>query len=490
MRPADAMDSYSDRRRRASPVAIVLMLVLISLQPMSMGASAKTIDSQYLGSSPGRYDSIKCGDIDDDGNIEMVFSNTEGALSIVEATGGTYMDEWQSDHHLGHRIWGLALGDVDGDDMMEIVIGGQAGDGGEGLIMVLDAKTRKVEWKAQGEVEGPDGAKVALVRDLHGIEIADPDMDGETEIVVGSGYKTDNPWGFVYIFNGRDHRLEAIIGPQDSRIRGVEVADIDEDGKVEVVFGTGVALGEKPGEGYIRVYEYDAVSKGYKLDWLSPDMNGDIQGLIVTDVDGDGRPEMVATAGYRYREGYVYVLRHLPSGAGGVGRPDSYEIVWQSDDVGPKPFALAVGDIDGDGVQEIVTGNQPGYIWVFDGVSHKVEWKSELLGTDVFGLEIYDIDKDGQLEIIAAQGGYIGKADWTSGYSAPHIYIIDGSTHAIEASLGEPDYLQIGLQAAVIILILVTLWNLNRYVKRRRRPKDGKEGKVYKDKVSRRRGVR
>lgn len=473
--------------RTALSLIVAFFLVLVPAHGMVVEAAA--IDADYLGSSPGRYDSIKCEDIDDDGNVEMVFGNTEGHLTIIEATGGTYIPEWQS-KEIGHRIWGLELGDVDGDDEIEIVVGGQGGHGGEGFIAIYDGKTRELEWKAQGNVRTPGGGSLGLVRDLHGIAIGDPDMDGDTEIVVGSGYKTDNPWSYIYIFNGKTHELEDAIGPVDSRMRGVAVADIDEDGRNEVLFGTGVALGERPGEGYVRVYEYDIVAGEYELEWLSPDMNGDVQGFTVTDVDGDGHLEMVLTTGYRYREGYVFVIRHLPSGAGGVGKPDSYEIVWQSDDVGPKPFALAVGDIDGDGVQEIVTGNQPGYIWIFDGVTHQVEWKSELLGTDVLGLDIFDIDNDGRVEVIAAQGGYIGKADWTSGYSTPHIYIIDGQTHSIEAKLGEPDLLEIGFQVLVIVLVIITLLNLNWYVKRRKDAKDAAEGKVYKDKVSRRRGVR
>jgi hypothetical protein len=476
-------------RRLLCPTIAVLLLVM-AIPVSAFGAEAATIDSNYLGSSPGRYDSIKAGDIDDDGNVEIVFSNTEGFVSIIESTGGTYVDEYQSHHHLGHRLWGLELGDVDDDGVTEIVVGGQGADGGEGYIAILDGKTREIEWKAQGEVEGPDGKGVSLVRDLHGIEIADPDMDGDIEILVGSGYKTDHPWSYVYIFDGKTHRLEDLIGPVDSRIRGVEVDDIDEDGKQEVMFGSGVALGEKPGEGYIYIYSYNEVTGDYEQKWLSPDLNCDIQGLVVTDVDGDGHLEMVASGGYRYREGYVFVLRHLPSGAGGVGKPDSYELVWQSDDVGPKPFSLAVGDVDDDGVQEILTGNQPGYIWMFDGVTHQVEWKSDLLGTDVFGLDIYDVDKDGVKEIIAAQGGYVGKGDWTSGYSSPHIYIFDGKTRSKEVSLGEPDYLEIGLQAAILVLILVTLVNINWYLKKRRAKKARAAGTEYKDKISRRRGVR
>jgi hypothetical protein len=481
------------RTLRASfVIALVGALVLAPFLGLGAGAAAATIDSNYLGTAPGRFNSIKCGDIDEDGNMETVFGNNEGVLSIIEYSAGAYVSEYHKDQD-AYRLWGVALADVDDDNRTEIIAGGQAGEGGEGFIEILDGKTRQVEWKAVAEVPALEPSKtVSFIRDLHGFAIGDPDMDGETELVVSGGYKTDTPWGMVYIFNGKTHKLEAMIGPQDSRIRGIAVADIDEDGKQEIIFGTGVALGEKPGEGYIRIYGYNNATGKYVEEWQSPDMNGDVEGLVAIDVDGDGHLEIVASAGYRYREGYVYVIRHIPEGTGGVGRPPAYKQVWQSDDIGPKPYGFDVADIDDDGVVEILSGNQPGYLWVFDGVTHQVEWKSELLGTDVFGITHCDIDKDSLMEIVVGQGGYIGKADWTSGYSTPHIYIFDGKTHTQKAVLGEPDYLETALQVATIVLVLITLIMLNWYLRKRRAAKAKARGEPegYVEKVSRRRGVR
>jgi hypothetical protein len=198
-------------------------------------------------------------------------------------------------------------------------------------------------------------------------------------------------------------------------------------------------------------------------------------------VDGDGAPEIVATGGYRYREGYAYIFQPVSTGKG-IGTPPVYEMAWMSNDIGPKPFGLDVDDIDADGIMEIVTGNQPGYIYIFDGVTHDLEWRSDLMGTDVFGIDIVDVDKDGEMEIVAAQGGYIGKSDWTSGYSTPHIYIIDGRTHAIEKALGEPSFVDITFQVAVLVLVVITLLNIGWLMKRRERKRV--------EATSRRRGVK
>jgi len=72
------------------------------------------------------------------------------------------------------------------------------------------------------------------------------------------------------------------------------------------------------------------------------------------------------------------------------------------------------------------------------------------------------------VEIVAGQGGYQGKADFTSAYTDPHIIIIDGRTKAVEAMLGEPDYLELGLQAALLGLTILLLAGVSYYAKRRR----------------------
>ena len=444
-------------------VSAGMLLAVLQLPPAA--AAAASIDSSFLGTAPGRFNSIKVADVDGDGALEIVFGNYDGRIGVISYVDGGYRAKWRSPE-LEYRLWGVDVGDANNDGRTDIVAGG-----GEGHVYVYDGRSHARLWRS------PD-----IVRDAHGIKVADVDSDGKNEIVVGCGYRTDVPHGRVYVFrlsstanatSGKNETVHqellrdaAISREFDAKIRGMAVADVDRDGDIEIVAGSGVALGEKPGEGYVRVFS----GKTGALEWTSPDTNGDVEGLAVADTDGDGNPEITGGNGYRYFQGYAFQFRYR--GTGGVGNPPAYEQVWFSDNIGPKAYGLAVGDIDGDNAKEVVVGNQPGYIWAFDGASHAVKWKSALLGSDMLGIALADIDSDGTVEIIGGQGGYQGKADFTSAYTDPHIYIIDGKTKATEAVLGEQDYLELALQATVLGLFIVFLAAVSRYTKKWYEAKD------------------
>ena len=74
-------------------------------------------------------------------------------------------------------------------------------------------------------------------------------------------------------------------------------------------------------------------------------------------------------------------------------------------------------------------------------------------------------------EIIAGQGGYIGKGDYTSGYTTPHVYVIDGKTHEVEAVLGEIDELLQWVKVVILIAVVVGLVELGVLVRMRVRKK-------------------
>jgi len=420
-------------------VAALLLGPLASIVPSVQAA----VDPSVFGSGVGRFQSLYSGDLDGDGAHEVLFGSYEGRVVQLQYRAGDFFVEWQSPK-MGDRCWGLRVGDCDDDGRNEIVVGDGNGD-----LYVYDAKGHTLEWKAQDQ----------MLRDAHGIAIADLEGDGSTEIVVGTGYKTDQDYGTVYVWSGKGTggRPLRSFGPYDSRLRGLEAADLDGDGAVEIAVGSGANLGDIEGRGYVRVLS--AVTGS--IEWESADLGGDCEGLVLSDIDLDGRPNLIVGEGYRYREGHVHILQYDDATRG-------YPEQWRSDDIGPKAWGVAVGDCDGDGTPEIVVGNQPGYVRIFDASSRALEWQSQLLGTDIFGACIDDVDGDGREEVVLAQGGYQGKSDFTSGYTTPHIYVLDGSTHQFEYVLGERNIWGMVLLVALLVLIIVALLEVGLLTKRYR----------------------
>jgi len=413
--------------------------------PLEFTASAE-VEPDVLGSGIGRFNSITCADVDDDGRDEILFGSYEGHVVSVEYLNGEYNEDRIS-ARFGTRTWGITTGQFDNDSAVEIIIGD-----GDGRVRSIDGSSKKIEWESK-----------EVVRDAHGLLLHDMDDDGHNELLVGTGFKTDQNWGQIFIFRQGQRDYYDAFDPFDSRLRELDVADVDNDGREELVVCSGVSLGDVGGEGYVRVFDLETK----ELEWKSPDLGGCVEGLKVMDLDGDNTLEIVVTNGYRYLEGYCYIYHHN-------NKSDEYERVWKSDNIGPKAYGLDVGDIDDDGVMEIVIGNLAGYIHVFNGVTHEREWISNNLGRDILGITLGDPDGDGDVEIIDGQGGYVGKGDYTSGYVTPHIYVIDGKSHEIEAVLGEIDTTKQWAQVGILVMAVVALAEIGIIARIKTRKRDSR----------------
>ena len=245
------------------------------------------VEPEDLGSGPGRFNSIYAGDIDDDGRAEIVFGNYDGYVTVLEYRRGEFFTEWQSPK-TGHRVWGVTVADFYGDSTKEIIIGN-----GDGDIYAYDAKSHKEVWHTAsfGNSE--------LVRDIHGLLVHDLGSNDTRYLLAGTGYKTDQDLGTVFIFGVSDNDTEKVrpiakIADIDNRLRGIAVGDVDGDGALEIVFGSGVATGENPGKGYVRIYDVKTVlanKDGHpKSEWTSKNLKGDCVAIELADFTGDDIP--------------------------------------------------------------------------------------------------------------------------------------------------------------------------------------------------------
>jgi len=218
-------------------------------------------------------------------------------------------------------------------------------------------------------------------------QVVDIDGDGDLEVLIGSGtslhaYHHDGSMvsGFPVTAGGQAYYTAA-------------VADIDNDGEVEI------AIAGQRSELY--VYRMDG---SLETGW--PQYLGDDDGAAcsptMADLDGDGDLELIIgtfkdlNGSSGYIEARVYVFHH----------DGTFFEGWPVLDV--DPFAIhgtpAVGDIDNDGDLEIITSgrnSQALFAWHTDGTPVD-GWPVQLSGFIEASPTMADIDNDGDLEIFIA----------------------------------------------------------------------------------------
>lgn len=310
-------------------------------------------------------------------------------LAASAAGGGLFWyraPEWTK-HRLadGSFTTDMAVGDLDGGGALDVVI-----PSGAGLLWFRNPR---------GDGGDPTGPwpVVNLGRDganMHDVELADLDGDGRLEVITrhqsGFGKQLGNAV-HLWLRDGDDWEHRQFACPHGE---GLKVADLTGDGRPDIVIGG--RWYEHPGDprGEWREHRYLA-DEVFAAEWT----NGDTV-VQVADINGDGRPDIVlAPAEGRGRLSWC----EQPE--------DSAAEPWREQVVEPgldHTHGLAVGDFDGDGAADLVLAKMhqatpPQVVRLYLNRNAGADWLTQVLSErGSHNIVAVDFAGDGRLGVFGA----------------------------------------------------------------------------------------
>ncbi|MCW8831031.1 MAG: FG-GAP-like repeat-containing protein, partial [Gammaproteobacteria bacterium] len=334
--------------------------------------------------------SIKTGDIDKDGDLDIVVgtggvdsyylnqSASTPVLAVKQNDSGVTIDATRT----------TAISDLNNDGYPDLITGN---DGVNNLY---------INNQSLNPFFGV--TPIPITSDNHntyGIDVGDLNNDGHNDLVAGNV----NGNSYYYLNDGNGLPFDSIangevIGTGATMSMGIDIADINQDGRLDIIIGNN-QLDTLPNQIYIN----NGTGTPFADAPISIDAN-DFYGtwsIEAVDIDLDGDLDIVTgNFGTRNR---LYVN----DGSNTFGTSSGIDITTD------QHFTrdVAIGDVNGDGKPDIVVANtsQVNRLYLNDGVGNPFDTiPASSISTDAdptFSVSLFDIDKDGDLDLIAANDG-------------------------------------------------------------------------------------
>ncbi len=358
------------------------------------------------------FGSSASADIDNDGYLEIVFGTyfNDETIHALNAEDGTLL--WSYDTG-GCNDASPVIYDVDQDGDLEVVIPASS----PCVVYCFDGSTGNVEWFTSTYPYCIDSPPA----------VADVDNDGRPEIVFGAFY------GYVYCLNGEDGSTcwQINLGTNSYIQSCPNILDCDDDGQLDVVVAQWA--------GDCRIYALRG-NDGSVLWFSDAPEDYMYHGGSFADIDEDGRPEIVIGC----YDGDVYALNAEDgslaweyTGVLYVGAPTSIadlnndghleivfvsyvtlkvlshtgSLLWSYGTGGSIFRGAAISDVDGDGTLDVVFGSDDGILRALRGSDGQLIWSYNLEAHygRTFDIDhapvIADLNNDGFLDVFII-GGY------------------------------------------------------------------------------------
>lgn len=374
-------------------------------------------------------------------SVGLADMNRDGRLDIV-VRGGTWVRiarslrrGFHTSNATGGRQADVDAGDVTGDGAPDLVTAGYNG------------RLRVYRQRTNGSFGRPRVRKP--IHGASGVEVVDMTHDRRLDIAVVSG-------GFVEVLaQRRKGRLAApAVVPGIDSPAALEALDLSGDGRMDLIARGAESVG-------VVLQDSRATLQGFDLYLAYRELSRDPNAVAAGDVTGDGRPDL-AVAGSLARG--MFLFRQLPR----PPRPDppappragpppppatpppgplQFQPV-QKYALERSPSSIAIGDVSGDGRNDVLAGTSGDYQTDGRLYGFLQEGNGSLrapfsFGADasgrVQGVAIGDIDGDGDGDAVTA--GYPGIGIYTehSRQLGPQPWLVPGTWGASRVAIVDFD---------------------------------------------------
>jgi hypothetical protein len=293
---------------------------------------------------------VAIGDIDGDGKQDLVvanaISNTVSVFRNTSASGSITSGSFAAkvDFATGENPFGIAIGDIDGDGKPDIVIVNHLSS----TVSVFR------NTSSSGSItSGSFAAKVdfATGESPFDVAIGDIDGDGKPDLVVSNWFSNS-----VSVLRNTSTPGSITSGSFAAKVDfttgsspyGIAIGDIDGDGKPDLVVSNNNSDAVSIFRNTSSSGSITSGSFAAKVDFATGVYP---IGIAISDIDGDGKPDLIVT---NWNGKTVSVFRNTSSSGSITPGSLAAKVDFAT---GLTPYGIAIGDLDGDGKPDLVATN-------------------------------------------------------------------------------------------------------------------------------------